>query len=94
MLKDLFFTLLIAIGLICLIRAVQLTDRDYYGFPATTKCRVCDRTVWKWQDHERRSFETDYDFIGFSGIVHAGHPDTPRIKVKVEFETESGNGGK
>ena len=59
------------------------TEKNYYGFPAVTECRICDKTVWEWQSYERREFkiaEGNYCFsdtmmvsclqITGSGLVH------------------------
>lgn len=71
---------------LCCIIFKLVTDKNYYGFPAITQCRVCGKTVWVWQEYERKSFKTDYDFIEFSGLVHSEHEDRPKIKIKVQRE--------
>ena len=70
------------------------------GFPAVTKCRVCDETVWEWQRHERMEFKTVntgslvspiiQSFA--SGIVHTkcakkvqeGELDQPKFEYEVK----------
>lgn len=68
------------------------TDPDYYGWPAVTKCRVCDKTVWTWQSYERRAIPVDLDnpsglvvSCSMTGLMHVDCKATPKpLKVTVE----------
>lgn len=70
------------------IRAYQLiTDENYYGFPAVTKCSVCDKTVWVWQNYERREFSIknigNYNCgMSASGLVHKHCKGNPVFKCE------------
>ena len=73
------------------------TDKNYYGFPAITKCRVCDKTVWQWQLHGYKDYgdtsivcvsDSSYVWVKVSGggIVHKTCKNKitlPYSKVKI-----------
>lgn len=74
------------------IRTYQLiNDKDFYGFPAKTQCRICSKTVWAWQDYERREFivENTGNFSAIasaSGLVHNHCKGNPVFKCNVNFK--------
>ena len=67
------------------------TDPDYYGWPAVTKCRICDDTVWCWQEYSRRPIPVALDnehgltvSCSMSGLMHnkcTGMPKPVDVKV-------------
>ena len=72
------------------------TDKNYYGFPAVTKCQICNKTVWEWQSYEKRDFVVksnnitipeNSNIIGLSisagGIVHKQCKGNPEFKINV-----------
>ena len=71
-----------------------ITDKGFYGWPAVTQCRGCNKTVWEWQSYERRSFTMDVDgdsqniIVGMSasGIMHKKCKGNPSFEVKVEVK--------
>ena len=78
-----------------------IIDKDHYGWPAITQCRICNKTVWAWQDHKIINFKVSpkkKDFnnkpdksiqlikIGMSGIVHSNCTGTPNIKIDIEIK--------
>lgn len=44
-------------------------DKDYYGWPAVTCCRVCTKTVWVWQSYSRRPIPVEVSQPDGVGIV-------------------------
>ncbi len=34
---------------------------DYYAWPKVTQCRVCEKTIWTWDDYERRKWGLEVD---------------------------------
>jgi hypothetical protein len=66
-----------------------ITDKNYYGWPAVTQCRICNKTVWAWQNHERRDYKVksnSYMVVGASGIVHAECKGNPEFKINIEVK--------
>ena len=68
-------------------------DEDYHGWPAVTRCGICDHRVWIWQDYERREWKPKIDnpqglavnFTTMSSLLHTGCEGTPKrdpIKVR------------
>lgn len=68
------------------------TDPNYYGWPAVTKCRVCDKTVWTWQSYERRVIPVEVEnnaglavSCSMSGLMHVDCKAPPKpAKVIIE----------
>lgn len=73
-------------------------DKDYYGWPAVTKCRICDKTVWEWQAYDRRQIPVQLEnkrsdegtlglavSCGMTGLMHTSCKGLPQaVKVTVE----------
>jgi hypothetical protein len=86
-----FFILLllgISIGTIIGKTILLATDDTYYGFPAVTKCRICNKTVWIWQPHERREYNAintgNYPtIVHANGIVHKHCKGTPNFEINI-----------
>jgi hypothetical protein len=88
-LKIIFRSIVISIILSAPIGRVYwlCTDKNYYGFPAVTQCRICNKTVWEWQRYERRQFIIKgCSFCSGSGLVHTKCQGNPVIKIKVEYK--------
>ncbi len=77
------------------IRAYDLiTDPNYYGWPAVTKCPLCEKTVWSWQSYERRPFQVNVTgdtreipaVFAASGLVHKSCKGTPVQEITVSFK--------
>lgn len=56
-----------------------------------TRCRLCNKTVWIWQRHERRDMSITEEntgelavFASGSCIVHSKCKGTPTGKVSIE----------
>lgn len=71
------------------------TDKDYYGWPAVTKCRACDKTVWEWQAYERRDIPVEIEnqngvMMGCSmtGLMHTkcGAPKPAKVTIELHLE--------
>jgi hypothetical protein len=64
-----------------------ITDENYYGWPAVTQCRICNKTVWAWQNYERREFTVNNtgNFIEMSasGLVHKHCKGNPIFECEV-----------
>ena len=65
-----------------------ITDKNYYGFPAITQCRICNKTVWIWQKHEKRDYKVvgNYPFSSAGGTVHKHCKGNPEFEVNVSFK--------
>lgn len=63
-----------------------ITDKNCYSWPAVTQCRICGKTVWIWQNYERRSYLTGNNFIFASGIVHKECNGHPEFKVDIKIK--------
>lgn len=71
-------------------------DKDYYGWPAVTKCRICDKTVWVWQSYSRRPIPVQLDnpdgllmSCAMTGLMHDACKGSPKpAKVEVELVSE------
>ena len=80
--------IIILILFVVISRVLELYfDKDYYGYPAVTKCGICNKTVWQWQRHERREMKVDSNYSGMSasGIVHKKCKGVATMKVNVEI---------
>ena len=82
------FLLSILIG-ISIVKAYYLiVDKNYYGWPAVTKCRICNKTVWVWQNYERRSFTVEgnsrISISASGGFVHKNCKGHPKFEVKIK----------
>jgi len=87
-LKKLILYLLILILIPISVRVYQLSsDENYYGFPAVTKCRICNKTIWEWQNYERRDFGvySNYPYISMSGLVHCECEGTPKDTIIIKI---------
>lgn len=91
-----------ALGLLTLVLGPRLywlaVDKDYYGWPAVTKCRICDKTVWEWQAYDRRQIPVQLEnkrsdegtlglavSCGMTGLMHTSCKGLPQaVKVTVE----------
>ena len=87
------YALYILLGVVFLglvgLRTYQLaTNENYYGFPAVTKCRLCNKTVWEWQKYERREYNvhSNYGGISASGLVHCKCEGAPNDTIMVSFK--------
>lgn len=86
-----------ALGLLTLVLGPRLywlaVDKDYYGWPAVTKCRICDKTVWVWQSYDRRPIPVQLEneqglavSCGMTGLMHVkckGLPQAVKVTVSV-----------
>jgi hypothetical protein len=66
-----------------------ITDDNYYGWPAITQCRICDKTVWAWQKYERRSFTIKSNssmITSASGITHFNCQGHPEFEINIEVK--------
>ena len=71
-----------------------MTDKDFYGWPAVTKCRICDKTVWEWQSYSRRPIPVELDnaqgvavSCGMTGLMHDSCKGLPQaVKVTVTLD--------
>lgn len=81
-----------------------ITDKDFYGFPAVTKCGICGKTVWEWQRYERREYTVNVDSdenlgygdrpiiigsVSASGLVHKKCVGNPSFNVKISSNVRS-----
>ena len=73
-------------------------DPDYCGFPALTRCRLCENRVYVWQRRERREWSHEVicnvpppfaPRVYLSAIVHAGCKGTPALDPIVCTVVES-----
>jgi hypothetical protein len=70
----------------------HITEPDWYGFPAVTECRLCDKTIWEWQSYERRSYSvklggnTTLFGVGASGLVHSDCMGTPDFEIDINIK--------
>lgn len=93
-----FLTIIIIFGIVILSPNFYflVTDKNYYGFPAVTQCRICNKTVWEWQSYERRTWNitngkyylsdtlsVDCCQITGSGLVHKSCEGNPKVNLKV-----------
>ncbi len=69
---------------------------DYHMWPEVTRCRGCDKEIWEWQDHERRSSPTKLEgdtgslsnglvvvSATLSSLYHTDCPDGPQQVIGV-----------
>lgn len=68
----------------------HITEPDWYGWPAVTQCRICDKTIWEWHKYERRGYSvkmggesSKYISVGASGIVHTKCEGVPEFRVEI-----------
>ncbi len=91
LLKIFLIATVVSFSMISIVQVYKhITQPDWYGWPAVTQCRACDKTVWEWQDYERRSFDVGRSgnsnillSITMSGLVHTECKGTPSIEIGI-----------
>jgi len=63
---------------------MEFRNPGFCGWPAVTRCRICNKRVWIWQPHERRSYSTPIEgsFSEGSGIIHMEASLTTTVHTK------------
>jgi hypothetical protein len=88
--KTIILYLICIVSVIIGIRIYHLTkDKNYYGWPAVTVCRICNKTVWEWQSYERRDFTVQRNsniVVSASGLVHTKCEGHPNFEVSIEIK--------
>lgn len=78
------------VGMVISTVVMMWRNPDLSIWPAVTRCGICNKRVYVWQKHERRSCNVDLDnpnhvaaWVTSSAIVHKHCEGNPVMKISV-----------
>jgi hypothetical protein len=88
--KFLILAVCILVGIVIGKAALLWFDPNWHGYPAITRCEICGKRIWAWQDYERRQFKVHLDnptgccvSVRMSGLVHCNCQGIVEREVKI-----------